>query len=72
MQYTPANAQVSGEVKFAEDSTAAWAVLHVRLPDGRRVKSVNAESKASVLSNGSGIRWDHPRGSVKFQASVEK
>jgi hypothetical protein len=72
MQYAPASSQVSGEVKFAKDSTAAWAVLHVRLPDGLRVKSVNAESKASVLPDGSGIRWDNPRGSVKFQARVEK
>jgi len=72
MQYDPASAQVSGEVKFAEDSTAAWAVLHVRLPDGRRVKAVNAESKASVLPDGSGIRWTNPRGSMKFQVKVEK
>jgi hypothetical protein len=72
MQYDPASWQVTGEVKFAEDSTAAWAVLHVRLPGGKRVKSVNAESKASVVPDGSGIRWNNPRGTMKFQANVEK
>jgi hypothetical protein len=72
MQYDPAGSQVAGEVKFAEDSTAAWTVLHIRLPGGLRVKSVDAESKASVLPDGSGIRWNNPRGSVKFQATVEK
>ena len=71
MQYDPATSQVSGEVKFADNATAAWAVLHVRLP-GQRVKSVNAESKATVAADGSGIRWDAPRGTMRFQATVEK
>ena len=70
MQYDAAKSQVSGEVTFAENSTAAWAVLHIRLPDGLQVKSVNAESKATVLRDGSGIRWTAPRGTLKFQATV--
>ena len=71
IEYDPATSQVTGEVKFADNSTAAWAVLHIRLP-GQRVKSVNAESKATVAADGSGIRWDAPRGSMRFQATVEK
>ena len=70
MQYDPANSQVSGEVQFAADATAAWAVLHIRLPGGLRVKSVDAPSKAAVLPDGSGLRWDGPRGTMRFQASV--
>jgi hypothetical protein len=72
MQYDAAKSQVAGEATFAENSTAAWAVLHIRLPDGLRVKSVNAESKATVLEDGSGLRWAAPRGILKFQATVGK
>jgi hypothetical protein len=70
MQFDEADSQVSGEATIAENSTAAWTVLHVRLPDGLRVKSVDAESKATVLPDGSGIRWTAPRGTLKFQAAV--
>jgi hypothetical protein len=70
MQYDAATSQVTGEAVFAENSTAAWSVLYVRLPGGLRVKAVDAESKASVLPDGSGIRWTTPRGTLKFQATV--
>ena len=58
--------------EFAKDSTAAWAVLYLRLPGGRRVKSIQTESKARLAADGSSIRWDAPRGTMKFQATVEK
>jgi hypothetical protein len=70
MQYDATTSQVSGEVAFADNSTAAWSVMHIRLPGGLRVKSVNAESKATVLPDGSGIRWTAPRGTLKFKAIV--
>jgi hypothetical protein len=63
---------VNGVAVFAENSTAAWSSLHIRLPDGLKVKSVNPESKAVLLPNGSGIRWTTPRGALKFQAKIEK
>lgn len=72
IRYDAAKMQVTGEVKFADDSTAAWAIQHIRLPGGLRVKSVDAQSKAAVLPDGSGIRWDAPRGTMRFQASVGK
>ena len=70
VQYDTASSQVTGEAVFAENSTAAWSTLHVRLPGGLKVKSVNPESKAAVLPDGSGIRWTAPRGTLKFQAIV--
>ena len=70
MQYDKAGSSVSGEVQFAENSKAAWTVLHIRLPGGQKVKSVNPESKATVLPDGSGIRWTAPRGAIKFRATV--
>jgi hypothetical protein len=72
MQYDPARSQISGEVEFAKDSTAARAVLHLRLPAGQRVKSIQTESKATLAADGSSIRWQAPRGAMKFQAVVEK
>jgi hypothetical protein len=72
MQYDAATSQVTGEATFAENSTAAWSTLHVRLPDGLILKSVNAESKATVLPDGTGIHWTAPRGTMKFQAVVGK
>jgi hypothetical protein len=62
---------VIGEVTFAENSAVAWAMLHIRLPS-QRVQSVDAESRASVAADGSGIRWSAPRGKIRFQATIAK
>ncbi|MCE5269638.1 MAG: hypothetical protein LLG00_17305, partial [Planctomycetaceae bacterium] len=70
MQYDAAKSQVSGEVTFADDCTAASAILHIRLPGGIKVRSVGAESKAEILPNGEGIRWKTPRGTMRFQVDV--
>jgi hypothetical protein len=70
MQYDPAGAKVVGETTFAKDFTAASATLHVRLPSWLSVKSVNPQSKACVLPDGSAIRWTAPQGTVKFEAVV--
>ena len=70
MQYNPTSSTVTGEVEFAQDSTAAWTVLHIRLPGGLKVKSVNVASGAVVEPNATGIRWKAPRGVKTFQATV--
>ncbi len=70
MRYAPTKSQVSGEAAFADNATAAWSVLYIRLPGGLKVKSVNPESKATVLPNGSGIRWAAPHGTLKFRATI--
>jgi hypothetical protein len=67
MQYDKSSSTVTGEVQFPENSKAAWTVLHIRLPNGLKVKSVTPESKATVLPDGSGIRWNAPRGAMKFR-----
>jgi hypothetical protein len=72
MQYDAVSGQVTGRVEFAEDFRAAWAVLHVHLPDGMRVVSVNPESGAVPLPDGSGVRWDAPRGIRLFTAAVRR
>jgi len=70
MQYDPAKLKVTGEISFADRMTTKWVVLHVRLPEGMKVKSVDPGSNATVLSDGGGLRWDKPVMTMKFSANV--
>lgn len=70
VQYDAAASAVTGQVSFAQDSSAAWATLHIRLPGGLRVKSVDAGSGATIEPDSSAIRWKSPRGPLKFRAVV--
>ncbi|HAO78841.1 MAG TPA: hypothetical protein DCQ92_07680 [Verrucomicrobia subdivision 3 bacterium] len=49
---------------------AAWATLHVRLPSGLRVASVEPASGATILSDGGGLNWALPRGRMAFKATI--
>ena len=71
MQYDSTRSVVTGEINFAEHSHAGWAVLHIRLPKGLKVNSVDHDSKAIVLPDGLGLRWNMPRGTIKFSANIE-
>lgn len=71
MQYDAAKAQVTGLVEFAKRCDAAWATLRIRLPATLRIASVNAESRATLLPDGSGLRWKSPRGKIVFDAAVQ-
>ena len=70
MQYDSAGSKVTGEVTFPEHSSAAWAVLHIRLKEGLKIKSVDTGSKALILPDGGGLRWDAPSGTLKFSVNV--
>ena len=70
MRFDATRSRVVGEVAFPDRAPPAWVVLHIRLPGGLQVKSVNAESAATVESDGAGIRWKAPRGRRTFQAIV--
>jgi hypothetical protein len=62
---------VTGTVSFdAKRGPAASATLHVRLPGDVRVTAVDAGSGATVLPDGSGIRWESPRGRHAFRIEV--
>ena len=71
IQYDSANRNVNGIVVFPSEPSMKWAVLHIRLPNGLKVKSVNAESGAVVLPDGSGIKWQAPRGEQKVVAMIK-
>jgi hypothetical protein len=68
VQYDAAAARVDGEATFARDGGPAWVVVHVRLPDGMRVRS--ASPGGEVLPDGQGIRLRAPHGKVRFWAAV--
>ena len=70
MAYDAARTQVSGEVEFPKNCAAAWATLHVRLPSGLRVASVEPASGATILSDGGGLNWALPRGRMAFKATI--
>jgi len=70
MQYDAAKSRVVGEATFAAGREPAWAELHVRLPGKLRVKSVDAQSGATVLPGAEGVRWNKPCGTVRFEATV--
>ena len=72
LRYEASASAVSGEIALDKSCSAAWAALHIRLPDGLKVKSVDAESKAAVLPDGSGLRWASPRKTLTFHAAVGK
>lgn len=59
-----------GTVKFAKKASMPSAILHVRLPKGMKVKSVDSGSGAKVTADGEGILWSKPTGAVKFIAEV--
>jgi len=70
MQYDSTESKVTGEIAFDDNSFAAWANLYIRLPEGLKVKSVNPESNAVVLPDGTGLRWKMPRGTIRFSATL--
>jgi hypothetical protein len=51
--------------------------MHIRLPEGMKVKSVastssaTGASKAKVLANGQGIRWEGTVTELKFKATIK-
>jgi hypothetical protein len=70
MHYDAGTSVVTGEATFADAPGLSWAGLHMRLPHDLRVTSVDAASRATVLPQGEGIRWDAPRGTYRFSASM--
>jgi hypothetical protein len=70
MQYDSTGSKVTGEINFDEKPLAAWANLYIRLPEGLKIKSVNQKSKAKVIPDGNGLRWEKPCGIIKFEATI--
>jgi hypothetical protein len=72
MQYDSAALKVNGEISLEDNWSAAWVVLHIRLPEGLKIKSVDRRSGATVLPGGGGLRWKDPRGTIKFSVTSSR
>jgi hypothetical protein len=73
IQFDQKKHTVTGEIKLVpkpNQPNAKWTNLHIRFPEGMKVKSVDKASKAKVLPDGEGIRWEGPVEDVKFRLIV--
>jgi hypothetical protein len=70
LQYDPAAAKVTGFVKFPASAGPAWTKLHLRLPKGVKVKSVNPEAQATILPDGAGLYFKSPKGTIKLNLAM--
>ncbi len=70
MSYDDAAGRVQGVVSLARGANPPRVTLHIRLPEGRRIASVDSASGASVTPDGSALTWNSPRGSHRFVATV--
>jgi hypothetical protein len=75
MVYDPKTQHLQGKVVMPKDvpggrKAALAAVLHARLPKGVVLRSVNPDSGASILPDGSGLRWEQPKGEMVFFAAA--
>lgn len=70
LQYDPAAQAVKGWVRFPAECRAAWAQVHLRLPEGLQARAVDAASGAALAAGGAHLRWDHPRGEYHFAVST--
>lgn len=71
MKYDQASKRVTGSISFPKRESLPVCVLHIRLPQGLTLKSVDVASGGTVLPDGSGVRWDAPKGKVSFTAEVQ-
>ncbi len=71
MQYQAGAHRVTGSVTMPPDADAEHVILHVRLPDGKRIRSVNAHPQPAIINDGTALAWLHLQETVKFTAKVE-
>ena len=70
MRLDRAESRVTGRVVFPESSQLGLARLHVRLPEGQRLASVDAGSGAVLSADKSTLEWKSPRGMKVFTTKV--
>ena len=72
MNYNAAGSEVNGEITLDNNFSSKWIALHVRLPEGLKIKTVDSQSKASISADLGSLRWDSPCGTLKFRVTVGK
>jgi hypothetical protein len=69
MKYDPNGSVVTGELNLEAGASPEWVLLHIRLPGGLQAKGADKASMATVTGEGF-LRWDRPRGRIKFRATT--
>jgi hypothetical protein len=72
MRYDADEGTVSGDVLYSDTTGPSWAMLHIRLPRGLQVVSLEAEPGACISPDGESLRWEAPVGRCHFLAHVSK
>jgi len=68
--YDSATSAVTGKIILDNKFPPKWVEMHIRLPEGLKVKSVDPASGATVTENMNSIKWNKPRGNIKFRAKM--
>jgi hypothetical protein len=69
--YDAANRVIHGKIEFPAGSKTKTVWL-ARLPRGSYIKSVNTNSGAAILPDGSGLYWENTEGVKSFDAFVTR
>lgn len=70
MKFDKKSSRVTGSVSFPGNKKMKWATLHIRLPKGLKVTS--AGDSCEVLTDGSGVKWNNPRGLKELNIKISK
>jgi hypothetical protein len=70
MKYAAASSEVNGEIILDNNFSAKWISLHIRLPEGLKIKTVDHGSNASISADRGSLHWNSLHGTLKFRATV--
>jgi len=70
LSYNSTPSVVTGKITLDNNLLPEWIEMHIRLPEGLKVKSVDAESGASLTENRGSLKWNKPHGILKFRATT--
>ena len=72
MSFDSTNLRVTGEITLENNFSAKWIALHIRLPEGLALKTVDQPSNAIISDDFGSLRWKSPQGKLIFSATVGK
>ena len=70
MKYEASSSEVTGEISLDENFAAKWLAIHIRLPKGLKIKSVDKTSNATISADFGSLHWDIPRKNLIFSAKI--
>ncbi|MHB0858035.1 MAG: hypothetical protein ACYC5M_10765 [Anaerolineae bacterium] len=71
LRYDAQAGQVTGSIQATPGEALRHVTLHVRLPGGLRLTSVEGDGNPQMLPDGAGLRWMAPVGEMAFAARVK-